>query len=190
VGVFEQIAEQRQAADQRAREERGEAALPAEEIHRILSGESPELATARADESIPAGTIRVLVVDQNGQPTPEQAVELAIMGQNDQRTRREVRTGADGRAEFAGLPTGQSQAYRINVPFRGAKYSSSPFQLPPNAGYDVRIIRLPTTRDERAILQLVHRTFLELTQDERVRVAHQIQLVNLGRETFLLPASG
>jgi hypothetical protein len=184
-----QIAEQRGEEEQAGREERGEQAVPQDQMHRILSGEQPELASMRIDQSIPAGTVRVSVIDENGQPVAGQVVSLGIMAQGDQRSSQELLTDEAGHVEYTGLAIGTSQAYRVNVVYRGAKTSSSPFQLPPHAGYDIRVVRLPTTRSDESILQLLHRTFLEL-QDQRMHVVHQVQLVNLAREIYVFPDEG
>jgi hypothetical protein len=190
LGAREQIADEQDRQEQEAREQRTDRALGSDEIHRILSGEELQIATAQPNDELPAGTIRVQVVDVEGQPVEGQRIDLGIMAQNNVRSEEHAEVDAAGVASFRDLSTGTSQAYRVNLSYRGAKYSSTPFQLPTNRGYDVRLLRIPTTRSERAILLLLHRTFLELKPDERVQVVHQLQVINLARDTYVMPADG
>lgn len=152
-------------------------------------GPAQQIATAEASGEVPAGTIRVTVVDAQGQPVANADLNVGLMGQEGRRDRRVGRTGADGRYSFTGMGTGSSQAYRVNVPYQGATYSCTPFQLPTGQGYDVRIRRLSTTRDESTILLAMGQVFVEL-RDDRMHVTQQIQLVNRGQSTYVLPTDG
>jgi hypothetical protein len=156
------------------------------DLRRILDR---ELSTARSSRDVPAGSIRVLVVDGEERPVVGATVQIGIMTQDQTRDRREQRTGADGTTTFRDLPRGTEQAYRVNVPHGGATYSSTPFQLDMREGHDVKIVRLPTTRDDRALLQFVSEVLIEL-RDDRVHVVQRIQLVNLGEQTYVFPAEG
>ena len=160
--------------------------VPADAVHRAL-GESTPAAVANPSDAVPAGAVRVLVVDGTSQPVPGASVELGIMVREDsQRDRRRVDADAAGVATFRDLPTGSGQAYRINVYDGGAKFSSTPFRLPTDKGYDVRITRLDTTRDERLVMTLLHRTLVEL-RGERLKVTQLLQLVNLSEQQYLFP---
>lgn len=146
------------------------------------------LATAEASAAVPAGTIRVTVVDRAGQPVPNAEVNVGVMAAEGRRDRIVRRTDATGVAFFPSLETGTSQAYRVNAPHEGATTSSNPFQLPPNVGYDVHIRRLAVTRDARVLLQLVD-TMIEL-RESRAHVTQRLQLINLGQETYVFPVRG
>lgn len=148
----------------------------------------PSLASQEPNEELPAGTIRVTVVDGEGQPVPDAAVDVGSLAQGD-RARHNARTGDDGVAMFTGLATGGGQAYRVNVPHGGAKYSSTPFNLPPDRGFDVRITRLPVTHDDRFVFFHVFRVIVE-QRGERMHVIHQVELTNAGTETYVFPAAG
>lgn len=147
------------------------------------------LAVAIESRDIPAGTIAITVVDQAGQPIPNAEVALGVMAQGGTRERRPGATDAEGHARFEGLPTGTTQAYRVNVPFEGALYSTTPFRLSPDIGYRVRITRLPVTRDAQVLLQLLGVAILEL-RENRVRVMQQTRLMNLGDATYVFPENG
>ena len=160
--------------------------VPMDAVHRAL-GESTPAATATASDALPAGTVRVLVVDAASRPVAGASVELGIMVREDsQRDSDRKESDASGVATFSGMPTGASQAYRVNVYSAGAKFSSTPFRLPEDRGYDVRITRLETTRDERLIMTLLHRTLVEL-RDERLHITQQLQLVNLSEQQYVFP---
>lgn len=148
----------------------------------------PELARADASDDVRPGAIRVTVVDESGQPVAGAAVDVGSLAQGE-RTRHNARTDRDGVAVFEGLDTGTTQAYRVNVPYLGATYSTSPFQLPTDRGYDVRITRLPVTHDDRFVFFHIFRVIVEL-KDQRLHVIHQVELTNAGQETYVFPASG
>jgi hypothetical protein len=186
-GAFGQIGDAELRQQQQERESRAQ--TPEDSIHRILRGEQPDLATAFPTEELPEGTIRVRVVDAQGAPVEDALVQVGILAQGGGRDTASDRTNAQGLVMFSGLETGQAQAYRVKVPVEGALFASNPFQLPPRLGYDVTITRLPTTRDQSAVMQLVSRTFLEL-RDERVHVVQQAQILNMAMEVYSLPNDG
>jgi hypothetical protein len=149
----------------------------------------PNVARAAAGRDVPRGAIRVTVVDENDRPVGGSPVDIGVLVQGGDRQRKNGRTGANGVALFRDLRYGTSQAYRVNVPYRGAIYSSMPFQLPTDQGYDVRITRLPITNDDRFVFFRVFQTVVEL-HDERLHIMQQAQLTNAGRATFVFPTRG
>ncbi len=165
----------------------GQDAAPHGEMAGVL--EEPQLARAEPSADVVAGTIRVTVTDENGRPVANAPVDVGVMAQAGARERRNARTGADGVASIEGLSTGSSQAYRVNVPYRGATYSSNPFQLPTDRGYDVRIVRLPVTREAQYVFFHLYRVIVEM-RDERMHIIHQAELTNAGRETYVFPTRG
>lgn len=198
--VMQQAREAREQSEQQAREQRTEQQepTPADPMHRILGGESPELVVANPSTEVPAGTIRVRVVDGQGRPVAEQAVDVGIL-ERGQRERLNGVTSEGGVVVFDGLEPGGEKAYRVNVPHGGATYQSTPFRLPPDQGYDVRVIRLPTTTEDYSVnargqqvptnMSLLTRSFLEL-RDTRIHIVQRVQLVNLSSETFVFPEEG
>lgn len=184
--VMREAQEQRERREQEAREQR--APTPADSMHRILRGQQPELVVARESDELPAGTIRVTVVDPHGQTVVDQPVDVGIL-ESGARERLNGRTGPDGTVTWSGQETGGGRAYRVNVPHGGATYQSTPFQLPPDRGYDVRVTRLPTTDDDQRVFATLTRSYLSL-RDERVHVVQQVQLVNVGDHTYVFPEDG
>ncbi|AKF10655.1 carboxypeptidase-like regulatory domain-containing protein [Sandaracinus amylolyticus] len=153
--------------------------------------DAPPVATATPSAAVPPGTVRVIVSDVDGRPIEGATVLLGTMQQGGDRNRVSALTAADGTHRWDDLPTGTSQAYRVNVPFEGATYSSTPFQLPTDRGYDVRVVRLPVTHDDRTVLQLIGQTFVEV-RDERLHVIQQAQLANMSQtpQTYVFPEGG
>lgn len=153
--------------------------------------DAPPVASAEPSPELPAGSIRVRVVDLTGQPVEGATVLLGTMAQGGNRERVSALTDASGVHVWPNLPTGTSQAYRVNVPHERATYSSTPFQLPDDRGYDVRVVRLPVTNDDRTVLQLLGQTFVEL-REERLHVIQQVQLANMSQsaETYVFPEGG
>lgn len=159
----------------------------APEVVRRANGRTPPLAISEPDNRVPRGTIRVIVVDAQNNPVSGADIRIGIMKSDSSRDSIMGRTNTAGILDQAELPTGSSQAYRVNVHYDGATYSSTPFRLEPDRGQLVRVRRLETTRDTRALLQSLGQTMLEYKQG-RVKVTQQAQLMNLGDETVVLDA--
>jgi len=155
---------------------------------------APPLARRPLSEGQPSadvaiGAIRVKVLDGNEQPVPDAQLQLGTMSQESGRTSTQAKTGADGSFVFSNLPGGDKLAYRVNVLHQGAKYSSTPFRLPPDRGFDVVIRQIETTRDAREVVLYVGATSVEL-KDERLRIVQQARLVNIGAKTYVFPEAG
>jgi hypothetical protein len=148
------------------------------------------IASAEANPNLPAGTIRVRVVDsQTDQPVAGAHLQLGTMTSQSTRSTTDAKTSAQGEHVFEKLATGDGQAYRANLLVEGAKYSSTPFRLPVEQGYDVLIRRLPTTRDLHELVLYVGATSIEL-RDERLKVVQQARLINIGSKTIVFPEGG
>ncbi len=143
----------------------------------------------RPDAAVASGSIRVRVIDAAEQSVPNAEIVVGVMLPDGTREQLPGRTGQDGTFTFQKLQTGDQRAYRVNVPFEGAKYSSTPFRLPADKGYDVVVRRLPVTRDERMVVLYVGATSIEL-KDDRIKVVQQARLLNLGEQTYVFPKGG
>ncbi|HEX2677510.1 MAG TPA: carboxypeptidase-like regulatory domain-containing protein [Polyangiales bacterium] len=147
------------------------------------------IASAEANHDVPVGAIRVHVLDSAEHPVANAVVQIGTMSQESGRTTIDGKSNADGIALFASLPTGDKQAYRVNVLHDGAKYSSTPFRLPTDQGYDVTIRQLDTTHDDREVVLYVGATSVEL-KDERLKIVQQARLFNVGRKAYVFPEGG
>ena len=157
-------------------------------VNRVL-GKVPELVTSRVDAELPAGTIAVEVVDPTGAAVSKQAVRLGVMEQSGGRDSKACVTDEEGRCSFDALLTDSKHSYRVNVPYEGARYSSTPFRIDANEGQRVRVVRLPTTKDNRRIFQVLGRTMIEF-RDDRAHIQQEARLANLGEATYVFPDGG
>lgn len=157
-------------------------------VNRVL-GKVPDLVSSALDPALSQGTIVVEVVDPAGAPVPKQAVRLGLMEQSGGRDSQACVTDDKGSCSFDGLLTDTKHSYRVNVPFDGARYSSTPFRLDAEKGQRVRVVRLPVTKDNRRIFQLLGRTMVEF-REGRARVTQDARLTNLGESTYLFPDAG
>lgn len=157
-------------------------------VNRVL-GNVPELVTSVVDESIPAGTIRVRVVASDDAPIPKQPIRLGVMEQSGQRESKACMTDEQGVCEFAGLVTDSKHSYRVNAPYDGARYSSTPFRLDASSGQRVQVVRLATTTDASRIFQVLGRTMVEF-RDDRAHITQEARIANLGDTTYVFPEGG
>lgn len=157
-------------------------------VNRVL-GNVPELVISVVDPELPAGTIAVKVVDPAGAPVPKQAVRLGVMEQSGGRESEACVTDDEGACVFDALLTDSKHSYRVNVPYEGARYSSTPFRLDAAKGQRVRVVRLPTTTEDRRIFQVLGRTMIEF-RDDRAHISQEARLANLGESTYVFPNGG
>jgi hypothetical protein len=157
-------------------------------VNRVL-GNVPDPVTSVVDESLAAGTIRVQVVDASNAPVAEQPIRLGIMEQSGNRESEACMTDAQGVCSFEDLAVDSTRSYRINAPYKGARYSSTPFRLDPSKGQQVRIVRLETTTNNRRVFQVLGRTLIEF-RDDRAHITQEARLTNLGEKTYVFPEGG
>lgn len=163
---------------------------PSPTARRVAAGESLEVAQAQPADDLAPGTIAVEVSEVDGAPVAGQRVRIGILqslgGGRDETTGQ---TDAAGRAVFTGLETGTGQAYRVTVAHQGASYGSTPFQLPTDRGYAVRILQLPTTRQTDTVIESLGLSAVEL-KDQRLHVTQRSTLMNFGEETVVFGDDG
>ncbi len=148
------------------------------------------IASTEPNPALPPGTIRVRVVDAaTERPVPNAQIQLGTMNRDNTRTTADAKASGAGEHTFAKLATGDGQAYRVNVMHDGAKFSSMPFRLPTDQGFDVTIRQLQTTRDPRELVLYVGATSIEL-RDERLKIVQQARLINIGSKAFVFPEEG
>ena len=154
-----------------------------------VTGNVPDLVTSVVDPELAAGTIAVEVVDGAGAPVSKQAVRLGVMEQSGGRDSKACVTDEKGTCSFDALLTDTKHSYRVNVPYNGARYSCTPFRLDSVKGQRVRVVRLPTTTDNRRVFQVLGRTMIEF-RDGRAHIQQEARLTNLGEATYVLPEGG
>jgi hypothetical protein len=154
-----------------------------------VTGNVPDLVTSVVDSELPAGTIAIEVVDEVGAAVPKQAVRLGVMEQSGGRESKACVTDDKGTCSFDALLTDSKHSYRVNVPYNGALYSCTPFRLDAAKGQRVRVVRLPTTTDNRRVFQVLGRTMIEF-RDDRAHIQQEARLTNLGEATYVFPEGG
>jgi len=151
--------------------------------------EPPTLPTAEPATDLPSGSIAIEVTDPGGRPYPNAEIVLGVMGSMGNRTEQRAKSAANGQYIFEKLAVGTQQAYRVNVVYGGAKFSSTPFQLPEGSGYRVHVPLRATTQDNRMVFQVIGQTVVEL-RDDRLHITQQARLANAGESVFVLPQDG
>ena len=127
---------------------------------------------------LPAGTIVVRVVNTAGEPVAGAPVRLGAMREGERDAPRESRTGSDGVATFQGLASTGNVAYRASTELDGAKFGALPFQLAPNVGQRVQLVRFDVEHEGRGVLLWDTRTEMRF-RDDRLMVVQRIRIANL-----------
>lgn len=157
-------------------------------VNRVL-GNVPSLVTSVVDPELPAGSIRIEVVDGTDAAVAGQPIRLGVMEQSGKRESKTCMTDEQGGCVFEGLLTDSKHSYRVNAPYEGARYSSTPFRLDEAKGQRVRVIRLDTTTDDSRVFQVLGRTMIEF-RDDRAHITQEARLTNLGDRTYVFPDGG
>jgi len=131
-------------------------------------------AAAMPAPDLPAKTLEVRALDENGRPLPNVEVQLgtAATGGDGKLQVTRVKTNADGVARFTGLQTGSGAGYAAVVNYQGTRLGTQPFTMPEAGGVRADIRALQRTNDSsivsigaggRIVLQL-HDEFLQITE--------------------------
>ncbi|MET0344348.1 MAG: carboxypeptidase-like regulatory domain-containing protein [Polyangiales bacterium] len=155
--------------------------------HAVLS--EPELPSAKPKPGSAPGSIDIEVIAPGGTPLANAEIVLGVMASTSNRTEQRAKTDALGRYTFQKLAVGSGQAYRVNVMYEGGKFSSTPFRLPDDQGYAVRVPLKATTGDTSLMFQVIGQTSVEL-RDDRLHVTQQARLANAGESVVVLPKDG
>jgi hypothetical protein len=149
----------------------------------------PVLPVAEPKRGLAPGSIEISVVNPDGTPQPSADIVLGVMASLGGRTEQRAKTDANGKHTFSGLAVGSKQAYRVNVLSSGAKFSTTPFRLPEELGYQARMVLKPTTSDIRLMFQVIGQTVVEL-RDDRLHITQQGRLANAGDSVITFPKDG
>jgi hypothetical protein len=102
---------------------------------------------ATADAALPAGTLEVRVLDENGAPIGNHAVLLGMIDQSNKIDVRHGKSDGAGLARFTGLPTGDTTGYAAVVEWNGTRLGTAPFPMPSSGGARAEIRALTRTAD-------------------------------------------
>lgn len=142
----------------------------------------------RSVEVVP-GSILVHVRDGNQQPVVRASLVLVMLAGDGDRREIYGRTDEKGLYVFSNLSTQGDFAYRVSHNYRSVHFSSPPFKLPDDVGYEVNLYRLDTTFDDTNIFLSRGQLSIQLLED-RLRVGQVTHLVNLSQQAYLFPNSG
>lgn len=110
---------------------------------------------------VPPGTVRVRLMNEDGQPVPNTEVRLGVqfqkISEGEKKTQKVAKTDANGEASFSGLTTGGDFSYRVSASNGPAEYASDPIQLKPDTGMVALLHVYPFTRrvEEAAVGAIV-----------------------------------
>lgn len=149
----------------------------------------PKPDSSTEDDALPAGTIRVTLVDADEKPLAKHPLTLGIMetsvAKGDSRKRVARETGADGVTVFDQLETGSGFAYRVSAQRDGATFGAPPFQLSPKRGTNVTLHVYPVTRSiEQAMVVSQAVTHVEV-KDDRIQVEQLFSVFNFGKVAWV-----
>ena len=136
------------------------------------------------------GTIRGVIVDDEGNPAGSATVILTILEAQGGDDRERTTTDARGRFSFPGLRTGRGFAYAIDARYDGGLFPGGTLQLPDDTSsapvFRTRLKVWPTTADPQSVL--VHRDYLfvrpfedTLSVIESVTIANTTDRAYVGR---------
>jgi hypothetical protein len=144
------------------------------------------------DPSLPAGTIEILVLDDNNVPIANQALELEVLkasiATGDVKESRRGTTDAQGIARFAGETTTTDYSYRAIVRRDPAAFTTQSFSLPLTHGQRATLHVFPVIRDLTGALIVMAEQISVEPKGDRFRISVTLDLQNFGR-TALAPDS-
>ncbi|HEY2728644.1 MAG TPA: hypothetical protein VGK52_01810 [Polyangia bacterium] len=107
--------------------------------------------SARADASLPAKTLEVTLIDENGRPIPNHPVTLGSVDTSNKVEVRHAQSNASGVARFTDLPTGKTTGYAAVTDWKGMHIGTGPFAMPEDGGTRAEIHALERTSDPSVI---------------------------------------
>jgi hypothetical protein len=135
---------------------------------------------ARVDQSSPAGSLLVKLVDETGKPLSGLKVTLLSASRADEKveSRGTQDSAADGTAKFSELRTGGEVGYMVLVEREGGRQQSQPFQLSADHGSQVAMTVRPVSQNVSALTLGPATHVIFEAQDDTVQVTENIQLRN------------
>ena len=145
--------------------------------------------SADLDPGLPAGTIRIHVLDPDGKPLPNTLVTVGVINNSvakgESRKRVECTTDADGVCLLKDQDRGQLVAYRVTVAKDGATFAVPPFQLAADKGIRCVLHVYPVVH-EVAQATLVSQAVLYVEmKDDRVQVQEVLSIYNFGKTAWV-----
>jgi hypothetical protein len=143
------------------------------------------------DQSLPPGSIDVVVLDADDRPVAGAPLELHVLrrsmdpGGEPSTQSLPVKASALGSYRFDGLPTGQSVSYQLSTKRGAATFSAEPFGLTSDHGLRVRLHSYDSTsRLDEAQVELAVMVVLEIGESS-LSVDHLVRVTNLGPKAWV-----
>lgn len=117
----------------------------------VAAPEAPEQDAVIPSPDVPAGSIRVRLVDELGRPLPGHDVSLGVqfqkIAEGEKHTEEHAKTDQNGIARFSNLTSGGDFSYRVGAKNGPATYTSDPIQLRREQGVLVLLHVYPFSSD-------------------------------------------
>ena len=135
---------------------------------------------------LPAKTLEVRALDENGRPLPKVEVQLGTASQSGdgklQITR--VVTNAEGVARFTGLASGSNVGYAAVVDYHGTRLGTQPFTMPETGGVRADIRALQRTSDPSIISLGSGGRIVVQMHDELLQITEMLPIENRTDKLF------
>jgi len=143
---------------------------------------------ARADKSLPSGTVLVRAVGPDGGILPGLIVKLGqVRAGESQVVEHKGKTNDIGEARFDGLDAKPTSSYLAEVEKGGTKYAGKPFRMPENAGMLCVIQVNPVTKDLGVLTIAQGSHFIFQITDDAVQVMEVWRLSNSSSTAVEVP---
>src|SRR4051812_15684569 len=143
---------------------------------------------ARAEKSLPAGTLVVRAVGPDGGILPGLVVKVGQVRAGETQVREHKgKTNDSGEARFDGLDAKPTSGYLAEVEKDGTKYAGKPFKMPENAGMLCVVLVNPVTRDVAGLTIGQGSHFIFQITDDAVQVVEVWRLNNAGSTAIEVP---
>jgi hypothetical protein len=148
----------------------------------------------RVDESLPAGTIDIVIADAENRPLPNVSVVLGVFEQSvekgDKRSKESFTTDASGRVTLSERRFGSGISYRVVAEHDGATFTTEPFGLKDKGGIRVTLHAYDAVgRLSEALVVMEALVLLDIREDS-IAVQHRLSVSNLRGEAWLATDSG
>lgn len=140
----------------------------------------------RVQPTLKAGTVRIRLVDPQGQPVSDQTVKVIKKTAVGDIETWPARTDARGLAEVADVSVQQDALYFVEAIHQGAPYQSSFFGMDRRGGIDVALRVWPTTSDRSVVRSALQIDMQEL-ENNNAQVVQIYEVMVQGDKAFWDP---
>jgi len=149
----------------------------------------PPADTSELDPNLPAGTIRIHVVDADGKPVPSQVVTIGVINNSiakgESRKRVECTTDTDGVCLLKDQDRGQLVAYRVSVTKDGGTFAVPPFQMSADKGVRCVLHLYPVVQDLAQATIVSQAIVYAEMKDDRVQIEEILTIYNFGKTAWV-----